>query len=510
MADGARRCPPVGPVRVTPEDARYEDLIRGVNHRFAGSPQEIRVVGTAEQTVAAVQDAVGAGLRLAVRSGGHCLDDLVDGPDTAFLIDLSELNQVYYDPDMGAFAVEPGARLGDVYRTLYKGWGVTVPGGASPTVAAGGHFVGGGYGMLTRRYGCVVDFLQAVEVVVVDASGRARLVVATRDDEGELGDLWWAHTGGGGGTFGVVTRYWLRTADASGTDPSGLLPRPPAAVLDSLVTWSWQDMSEERFSRLMRNHAEWHERNSAPDSPYASLFSVLGVMHRASGVLLMSTQMDATVPDAQGLLQAYVDALDEGVGLRPAHTVRSRPWLETTLRPTLPDTVTGMRSKGKAAYLLKGYTDRQLAALYEGLTGDGYANPGAGVLFMSYGGAVRAVAPDATATAQRSAVLKALFVTLWREAGEDARHLDWIRRLYREVYAHSGGVPVPDGTSDGTYVNYPDTDLADPEWNTSGVPWYTLCYKNNYPRLQRAKARWDPKGIFRHALSVEPAREQGA
>lgn len=123
MADGARRCPPVGPVRVTPEDARYEDLIRGVNHRFAGSPQEIRVVGTAEQTVAAVQDAVDAGLRLAVRSGGHCLDDLVDGPDTAFLIDLSELNQVYYDPGMGAFAVEPGARLGDVYRTLYKGWG---------------------------------------------------------------------------------------------------------------------------------------------------------------------------------------------------------------------------------------------------------------------------------------------------------------------------------------------------------------------------------------------------
>ncbi|WP_250403539.1 FAD-binding protein [Streptomyces cellostaticus] len=504
MTDGERHRPPLGPVRVTPADPRYRDLIRGVNHRFTGSPGQIRIVGSAEQTVEAVQDAVNAGLQLAVRSGGHCLEDLVDGPDTAFLLDMSEMRQVYYDPGMRAFAVEPGAHLGDVYRTLYKGWGVTVPGGSCPTVAAGGHFAGGGYGPLTRLHGCVVDHLYAVEVVVVDAAGRARLVVASWDDEGELGDLWWAHTGGGGGTFGVVTRYWLRTAGATGSDPAGLLPHPPSAVLDSLVTWSWEGMTAERFRRLMRNHAEWHERNSAADSPYASLFSVLGVMHPSSGVLVMSTQMDATVPDSERLLAAYVDALDEGVGLCPAHTVRARPWLESMLQPTLPDTVTGMRSKGKAAYLRKGYTDGQLDALYRGLTDERYTNPGAGVLFMSYGGAVSAVAPNATATAQRDAVLKALYVTLWREPEEDGGHLAWIRGLYREVYAHSGGVPVPDEVSDGAYVNYPDTDLADPQWNTSGVPWSSLYYKDNYPRLRRVKASWDPKGVFRHALSVEP------
>jgi aclacinomycin oxidase len=48
-------------------------------------------------------------------------------------------------------------------------------------------------------------------------------------------------------------------------------------------------------------------------------------------------------------------------------------------------------------------------------------------------------------------------------------------------------------------------DLADPEWNTSGVPWSTLYYKANYARLQRVKARWDPLDVFHHALSIRPA-----
>lgn len=270
------------------------------------------------------------------------------------------------------------------------------------------------------------------------------------------------------------------------------------------MTWSWQDMTGDRFRRLMRNHAEWHEQNSAPDSPYASLFSVLGVMHRASGIIIMSTQMDATVPDAASLLDGYVDALADGVGPRPAHTVRTRPWLQSMLQPTLPDTVTGMRSKGKAAYLLKGYEDGQLDVLHEALTDADYGHASAGVLFMSYGGKVAEVAPQTTATAQRGAVMKAFYVSLWQDPAQDARHLAWIRELYRDVYTETGGVPVPGEQSDGTYINYPDIDLADPEWNKSSVPWHTLYYKDNYPRLQRAKAHWDPRDVFRHALSVRP------
>ncbi len=63
---------------------------------------------------------------------------------------------------------------------------------------------------------------------------------------------------------------------------------------------------------------------------------------------------------------------------------------------------------------------------------------------------------------------------------------------------------MPDGTWDGCYINYVDADMADPTQNTSGVPWSTFYYKDNYPRLQRVKAAYDPRNVFRHALSIEP------
>lgn len=63
-------------------------------------------------------------------------------------------------------------------------------------------------------------------------------------------------------------------------------------------------------------------------------------------------------------------------------------------------------------------------------------------------------------------------------------------------------MPVPNGVTDGCYINYPDSDLNDPGYNTSRVPWYTLYWKDNYPRLQLAKAAWDPTNVFHHTQSI--------
>src|SRR5690606_288506 len=239
-----------GPVTVRPNDRRYADLRRGTNQRWVGSPQKIVLAATTADVGAAVQRAVDSGRRLAVRSGGHCYEDFTTSQDIEIVLDLSRMDDVSYDRRRRAFSVQPGAPLGRIYDRLYKGWGVYLPAGNCPTVAAGGHIQGGGYGSMSRRDGLAVDHLYGIEIVVVRADGTARTVVATREPDDPHRELWWAHTGGGGGNFGVVTRYWLRSPGATGTDPAAQLPTPPREVWLSEVAWPWERLSEARFTRL--------------------------------------------------------------------------------------------------------------------------------------------------------------------------------------------------------------------------------------------------------------------
>jgi hypothetical protein len=148
------------------------------------------------------------------------------------------------------------------------------------------------------------------------------------------------------------------------------------------------------------------------------------------------------------------------------------------------------------------FTDRQLGVAYDYLTRTDHDVMGGMLGLATYGGRINSIAPDVTAAAQRSAILDIACTTGWLDPGEEAKNLKWVRALYRDLFAESGGVPVPGEAYDGGFINHPDTDLADPALNTSGVPWHTLYYKENYPRLQRIKARWDPRNVFRHALSV--------
>jgi hypothetical protein len=94
----------------------------------------------------------------------------------------------------------------------------------------------------SERVEPAADHLYGVEVVVVDAAGAARSVVATREPSDPNRDLWWAHTGGGGGNFGVVTPYWFRSPGARAGDPAALLPKAPDSMLTFRVAWSWEDI----------------------------------------------------------------------------------------------------------------------------------------------------------------------------------------------------------------------------------------------------------------------------
>jgi hypothetical protein len=494
---------PPGAVTVLPSDPRYAYLTtRGQNRRFTAAPAQVKQVFTADEVRQAVQSAVDAGQQIAVRSGGHCLDPLVDNPDVQVLIDVSQLKNVYYDPAYNAFAVESGAMLGDVYKQLLLAYGVVIPGGTCPTVGVGGFVQGGGFGSMSRQYGMCVDHLYGVEVVVVDATGTARIVVATREASDRNRDLWWAHTGSGGGNYGVVTRFLFRSPGATGTDPSGLLPKPPKSMLVTSVAWPWSGLSQADFTTLLTNHGAWHAANSADGGPYASLNSALILSQRTGGSVSLVAEMDGTLPNATGLMNDYVAALNAGVTAAHTVTQSTMPWLQAQLASLFGGGPSPYnRGKAKAAYLRQPHSQDQLATIYSHLSSFTYPGVGALLLF-AFGGKVNTYDRTATANPHRDSILISYLATSWADPAQDDEHIAWVRSCYSDLYAATGGVPAPSAATDGSYINYPDVDLADPAQNTSGTPWYTLYFGGNYPRLQQIKQRYDPGNVFRHPLSV--------
>jgi aclacinomycin oxidase len=215
----------------------------------------------------------------------------------------------------------------------------------------------------------------------------------------------------------------------------------------------------------------------------------------------VSTAGDA----AEGQMEAFLSAVGEGIQAPGGREQARMGWLDFALDP-LPELFAappgGVSVKVKDALLRKRFTDGQIGVAWDYLTRTDHDVMGGMLGLATYGGRINTVAPDATASAQRGSILDIACTTGWLDPGDEAKNLAWVRAFYRDLFAESGGVPVPGEAYDGAFVNHPDTDLADPALNTSGVPWPTLYYRDNYPRLQRVKARWDPRDVFRHALSV--------
>ncbi|KAA8519308.1 hypothetical protein F0562_013564 [Nyssa sinensis] len=133
-----------------------------------------------------------------IRSGGHDYDGLSYVSEVPFVIlDMFNLRSISVDIEDETAWVESGATLGELYYKIVEKSKIHgFPVGVCPTVGVGGHFSGGGYGNIMRKYGLSVD--NVVDAYIVDVNGRVR----SRETMGD--DLFWAIKGGGGASFGVV------------------------------------------------------------------------------------------------------------------------------------------------------------------------------------------------------------------------------------------------------------------------------------------------------------------
>ncbi|BDR21254.1 FAD-linked oxidase [Vibrio sp. STUT-A16] len=201
---------------VLPGDPTYDEVRQIWNGMIDRSPGVIARCKSADDVVMAVNFARDNNQLLSIRGGGHNIAGNAVC-DHGVMIDLSLLNHVQVDESERRAFVEPGCTLADVDEATQK-YGLATPVGINSTTGIAGLTLGGGFGWLSRKYGMTIDNLVSANVVTAD--GRQLLA-----NETENADLFWALRGGGG-NFGIVTRFEFQLHPVGPEVLSGLIVFP--------------------------------------------------------------------------------------------------------------------------------------------------------------------------------------------------------------------------------------------------------------------------------------------
>jgi len=449
---------------VLPGTPAYEELPRPFNARFHDvRPRAVVRCTSPIDVAAAIAFARRHGLELAARSGGHCFAGRSTSP--GLVVDVGPMDSV--SVEAGVATVGAGVRLGHVYDSLQE-HRLAIPAGTCPTVGVAGLTLGGGLGILGRRYGVTSDSLVAARIVLAD--GR---ILECDDDRHS--DLFWALRGAGAGNFGVVTSLSFQTVPAPEmTNFHAAWPfGAAAAVIDAWQRWAPDGPDELAVSLKV---------TTGPDVDRPPSVDVYGG--------LLGADADAA---------AALDALLVRAGVEPEST-----W---SGHMSFPDARTwwselgahGAQGGGHAPppehpvmYARSEFFGRPLAreaidALLEAFAGRRAAGQARELDFMPWGGAYNRVPPEATAFVHRaerfqlkhSAVVDVASSKEQRDAASA-----WVGRSWETVRPSGSG---------RVFQNFPDPDLAN---------WAEAYYGGNLQRLVAVKARYDPAGVFRFDQSL--------
>jgi FAD/FMN-containing dehydrogenase len=184
-----------------PADSDYPKFQNAFNLRTVLKPQARILVHSSRGVSQLVQWLKANKVPFSIRCGGHSYEGF--SQSSSVVIDTRMMNKVDLDSSGQTVSVGGGAALGEVYAVVGK-HGLAIPAGSCPAVGVSGHTLGGGFGELGRPLGLACDNLLGVEMV--NAKGEV-----INCSESENADLFWALRGGGGGSFGVATKFQFRT-----------------------------------------------------------------------------------------------------------------------------------------------------------------------------------------------------------------------------------------------------------------------------------------------------------
>jgi FAD/FMN-containing dehydrogenase len=437
---------------VVPGDADYDGLrIVGLG-QIDARPAAIARVTCAADVAAAVDIARRTGLALAVRSGGHsgAGHGTVEG---GLVIDLREMKRLEIDADAMTAWADTGLTAGEVVGALAER-GLVLGFGDTGSVGIGGITVGGGIGYLVRKHGLTIDNLLAAEIVTADG----QLVRADIDTHP---DLFWAIRGGGG-NFGVATRFLYRLYPAE--DFVGgmlILPATPATITGFIDA-----------------------ARAAPEE----LSVIVNVMPCPPMPFVPAEQHGRTVIFAQLGYTGDADAGEQAV--RPLREpivdmVKRMPYPQMFVEPEGGEEQRPMIHE-QTLYLSAVDEGRAQAIIVACEASDA---PLRAVQLRPLGGAMARVPEDATAFAHRDAPIMAVVVSFYESDETLAEREKWVRDL---------AAALDDGTP-GAYINFMMDD------GEAGV-------RRAYPavkleRLARIKSRYDPANLFRVNQNVPPVED---
>ncbi|MEO5940426.1 MAG: FAD-binding oxidoreductase [Candidatus Limnocylindrales bacterium] len=432
---------------ILPGHAAYDEHRVSFNGMLDRRPAAILSCATTDEVVAAVRMARGVGLPIAIRGGGHS----VAGhgiADDAVMVSLAAMRSVTIDPVLRLAHAGGGCQWNDVDGAAFA-HGLAVPGGTFGDTGIGGLTLGGGLGWLMPIAGLTCDNLVEAEVVTADGS----VVIAGPDGDP---DLLWALRGGGG-NFGVVTRFTYRLTPI-GPMYGGVVRYLASAASDILA----------RLAEIVADHP-------------TALLPTMSVRRdpEAGGVIGMLVGIvDGSDPEPiVAALRRDLPVLSEDLG--------PRTYLE--LQAASGIMPFGLRNYWKGHFLtgLDGPLLTSLAdacaapdaiglsfVLIEGLTGAGRVEPEGGAAF---GG--------------RAARWNASALAIWESPGDDDVAVGWARRV--------ADLLVPASLTGGGYVNYSPADETPDRVRAA-------YGDERWQRLVAVKRRHDPDNVFRFNHNIPP------
>lgn len=391
-----------------------------------------------------------------LRGGGHNIAGNAVC-DEGVMIDLSPMKKVDIDQQHHQGHVEPGCTLAE-FDTAAQAYGLATPLGINSTTGVAGLTLGGGFGWLSRKYGLTVDNLLGVDIVTADGQ-------QLHASESENADLFWGLRGGGG-NFGIVTRFTFQLHPVGPNVLCGLIVFPFEQAKSVITQF-------DRFTETMPDELNvWMVTRKAPPLPF--------LPEEVHGKEIVAFALCYAGDPAEGEkliepLRGFGTAYGEHIGVQPY-----TDW-QQAFDPLLTP---GARNYWKSHNFL---------TLDEGVidTIIDYAStlpsPQCEIFIATLGGQASRVDPQAMAYSSRDANYVLNVHARWETAADDARCITWARDFFARSQPFASG---------GAYVNFLTEDETDRT---------AFAYGASYERLVAIKKQYDPENLFRINQNIRPA-----